>query len=241
MTLILDMFEGSISRLTLEELTVATQLPRSTVHRILDQLIQLDWIRRGASGYRLGKRAMIFGDRYNAQAQIRAAASPLLHELQVQTGKVVHLSVLDGGDIIYLDKIGGRLAAAMQSQVGGRAPAHSTAGGKAMLAWLPPERIDSLYNNGLKRRTDRTISDLTVLHLELNRIRRRYGLAFDQGEAMPGIACVGAAIRISDDPVAGISLSVGEGEGNLERFAPLVMAASGEASRALASNAKQIH
>ncbi|WP_419722139.1 IclR family transcriptional regulator [Rhodococcus globerulus] len=232
-TQILDTFEGRMSLLTLNEVAAASRLPRSTVHRILYQLIQLNWVSHEESGYRLGRRALVLGNDANPLDQLRATTSPILHKLQLQTGMVVHLSVLDGSEIVYLDKIGGRLAAALSSRVGGRAPAYSTAGGKAMLAWHTPERVDSFYGNGLKRRTDRTISDLTTLHLELSRIRQRHGLAFEQGEAMSGIACLGAAIRIIDGPVAGISLAASVTEGNLERFAPRVMEAAREVSRAL--------
>ncbi len=233
-TLILDTFEGKASRLTLEEVTRASRLPRSTVHRIVHQMVQLNWISPSPTGYKLGKRALMLGDADEWQAQIRVVVSPLLHELQVQTGMVVHLSILDGSDITYLDKIGGPLAAALPSRVGGNAPAYSTAGGKAMLAWLDPEQVDNVYNNRLERRAPRTISNLATLHLELDRIRQRQGLAFEQDEAMHGIACVGAAIRTFSGPVAGISLCGRTGDPNLERFTPLVMNAALRMSRALA-------
>ncbi|MER7683345.1 IclR family transcriptional regulator C-terminal domain-containing protein [Streptomyces sp. NPDC096934] len=65
---------------------------------------------------------------------------------------VVHLTVLDGPDVVDLDKVGGRFAAAIPSRVGGHAPAHCTAGGKAILAWIAPERVDALFGSVLSRR-----------------------------------------------------------------------------------------
>ncbi|MFZ2175365.1 MAG: IclR family transcriptional regulator, partial [Rhodococcus sp. (in: high G+C Gram-positive bacteria)] len=206
MTLILDAFDGRTARLTLEEVACRTRLPRSTVHRILDQLVRLNWVDHASFGYCLGRRAIGLAGGENGHSQVRAAAAPLLHELNMQTGLVVHLTILDGGDSVYLDKIGGRRAAALPSRVGGRAPAYTTAGGKAMLAWVEPEEVDDLYGRRLDRRTDRTISELTTLHQELNRIRQRRGLAFERGEAVPGVGCVGAAVRSADGPVAAISL-----------------------------------
>ncbi|WP_419722142.1 IclR family transcriptional regulator [Rhodococcus globerulus] len=238
MSLILDAFQGSASRLTLEEVTATTRLPRSTAHRILEQLVRLNWVSHGACRYRLGKRSLTLGSEDNAHGQIRAAASPMLHLLQLQTGMVVHLTVLQGGDIIYLDKIGGRFAAALPSRVGGRAPAYSTAGGKAMLAWHTPERVDSFYGTHREQVTERTITDPRILHMELNRIRQRRGLAFEQSEAMRGIACAGAAIRIADGPVAAISLCGTARDANLERFAPRVMEAAGKVSRVLISGTR---
>jgi DNA-binding IclR family transcriptional regulator len=125
--------------------------------------------------------------------------------------------------VIYLDKIGGVGAAALPSRVGGRAPAHAVGLGKAMLAWLPPEEADTLLEGGMKARTHNTITDLLVMHQELRRIRARHGLAFERGEYVLGISCVGAAVRGPDGVVAGISLCGETNAGPLERFAPLVL------------------
>src|SRR5690606_33772383 len=100
---------------------------------------------------------------------LRAEAAPMLHDLMVRTGLVVHLAVLDEGQVHYLDKMGGRFAGGVPSRVGGRAPAHSTALGKAMLAWLEPETVDALVGDALARSTRQTIGDLSTLHQELHR------------------------------------------------------------------------
>jgi DNA-binding IclR family transcriptional regulator len=232
MTLILDAFNGRSARLTLEDVARHTGLPRSTAHRILDQLVRQRWLEHNAHGYGLGQRALGLGGRDGGHGKIREAAAPLLHELQITTGLVAHLAVLDGAEVFYLDKAGGRFASSVPSRVGGRAPAHSTALGKAMLAWLEPEQVDVQLGAGLDRLTNRTIGDLGTLHQELHRIRQRRGLAFERGESFPGIACVAAAIRGQEGPVAGISL-VGDIRTPLENVAPLVAAAAREASLTL--------
>jgi len=134
----------------------------------------------------------------------------------------VHLGVLDGTCVYYLDKVGGRQALEVPSRVGGRVPAHATALGKAMLAWLPPEQVDADYQGGLPRRTRGTIGDLGTLHQELHRVRREHGLAFERGECSPGFTCVGIALRGPDGPVRAISL-VGEPRTPLERLAPVIV------------------
>ncbi|MFD0537221.1 IclR family transcriptional regulator [Actinomadura luteofluorescens] len=173
MTLILDAFNGPTARLTLEDVARRTRLPRSTAHRILDQLVRQRWLAHHSFGYGLGQRALGLGGQDGGHGKIREAAAPLLHELQVTTGLVAHLAVLDGADIFYLDKLGGRLATSVPSRVGGRAPAHCTALGKAMLAWLEPEQVDALLGSGISRFTSRTIGELGTLHQELHRIRQR--------------------------------------------------------------------
>ncbi len=221
MTLILDEFAARTTRLTLEEVARRTHLPRSTTHRILDQLVKLRWLDHTSFGYCLGRRSLSLGGGGDDHAEVREAAAPLLHQLSVQTGLVVHLAVLDEAEIVYLDKVGGRFAAAVPSRVGGRAPAHSTALGKAMLAWLQPEEVEEHFASELHRPTHLTIGEIGLLHQELNRIRARRGVAFERGECFSQISCVAAAIRGPESPIAAISL-VGDSRAPLEKAAPLV-------------------
>lgn len=232
-TLIMDAFEQRATTLTLEQVTADTGLPRSTAHRILDQLVQVDWLEHTSLGYHLGPRALRFGGQDGTHGEIREAAAPVLHELFVRTGMVVHLAVLDEANVYYLDKIGGPLAAALPSRVGGRVPAHTTAIGKALLAWLDPEQVDEITHGFLVQRTARSIGDLTVLHQELGRIRTRNGLAYEQGEAVPGMACVAAAIREHRGAPAAISVCGDARHTQVERVAPLVLGAAREISRQL--------
>ncbi|WP_436740093.1 IclR family transcriptional regulator [Streptomyces sp. BBFR102] len=220
-TLIMDVFTGRTTRLSLEDVVRRTCLPRSTAHRILEQLVRLRWLEHTPFGYGLGRRALGFGGDDGTHAEIRAAAAGRIHDLQMRTGLVVHLAVLDEGQVHYLDKAGGRLAASIPSWVGGRVPAHATALGKAMLAWLAPEEVDSRLGERIGRATHRTIADLPTLHQELNRVRQRRGLAFEYGEYVPGIACVASAVRGPEGPVAALSLA-GEARTPLEKVAPLV-------------------
>lgn len=232
MSLILDAFDSTTSRLTLEQVSRATHLPRSTTHRILDQLVKLDWLAHTSFGYSLGRRALCLGGGAKVDGELRAAAAPYLHDLQVRTGLVAHLASLDDGEVCYLDKIGGRFAGAVPSRVGGRAPAHCTALGKAMLAWLDPEEVERLLAGGLNRFTGRTIGDVSTLHNELHRIRMRNGIAFESGESFPSIACVAAAVRGPEGPLGAISL-VGDLAAPVERIAPLVLSAARAVSNEL--------
>jgi DNA-binding IclR family transcriptional regulator len=232
-TLIMDAFERRTTALTLEQVTARTRLPRSTAHRILDQLVHVEWLEHTSFGYVLGSRALRFGGQDGSHGEIRAAASSVLQELFLRTGMVVHLGVLDDAYVHYLDKVGGQLAAMLPSRVGGRVPAHTTAIGKALLAWVDPERVDELTHGRLVRRTERSIGDLGTLHQELSRIRTRNGLAYENGEAVPGIACVAASVRGQRGAVAAISLCGDARTTRLERVAPLVLDAAREVSREL--------
>ena len=107
MTLILDAFEDRSTPLTLVEVARSTNLPRCTVHRILEQLVKLSWLEQSPFGYCLGRRSRQLGVGDRAQADLRAAAAPMLHELHLRTGLLAHLAILDGAGVEYLDKVGG--------------------------------------------------------------------------------------------------------------------------------------
>ncbi len=235
-TVILDVFDDRTSCLTLEEISRRTQLPRSTVHRILKQLVRLNWVEHTPYGYTIGRRALRMGGISEGYSAIRAAAAPVLHDLHAQTGMVVHLAVLEGGENVYLDKVGGRDASSLPSRIGGRGPAYATACGKSMLALLAPEWVDSMYGQRLHRCTERTIGEITELHRELNLVRRR-GLAFDWGEAFRSLACAGAVIRGARGPLAALSVCGAADTAPFERTAPLVVAAAQEVTLTLGRRA----
>ncbi len=124
-SLVLDAFDGP-GRLTLAQIVRRTGLPRSSAHRMLDRLVQLRWLRRSGRDYELGMRLVELGSLAVHQDRLVRAAAPLLGELHRATGLVVHLAVLDGPDVVYLEKIGDPTNAGLP-RVGGRQPAHCTA------------------------------------------------------------------------------------------------------------------
>lgn len=237
MTLILDAFDGSTPILTLLGLAERTGLPRSTVHRILDQMIRLRWLAHAPGGYRLGLRPLELGGLAADHNEIRDVVSPLLHDLCQRTGMVGHLGVLDGREVLYLDKAGGRVTASVPTRLGGRMPAHTTALGKALLASLEPSIVETSFRDRLPQLTPRTICDKAELHRELTRIRHRQGVAMDNEESVTGIACVAVPIRGRGAAVGALSLSgqIGGERTALDtaRLARVLVEVAHEAGRAL--------
>lgn len=237
MTLILDAFDGSTPTLTLLGLAERTGLPRSTVHRILDQMIRLRWLAHAPGGYRLGLRPLELGGLAADHNEIRDVVSPLLHDLCQRTGMVGHLGVLDGREVLYLDKAGGRVTASVPTRLGGRMPAHTTALGKALLASLEPSIVETSFRDRLPQLTPRTICDKAELHRELTRIRHRQGVAMDNEESVTGIACVAVPIRGRGAAVGALSLSgqIGGERTALDtaRLARVLVEVAHEAGRAL--------
>jgi len=187
-SLVLDAFEGP-GRLTLAQIVRRTGLPRSSAHRMLERLVQLRWLRRSGRDYELGMRLVELGSLAVHQDRLVRAASPLLGQLHRATGLVVHLAVLDGPDVVYLEKVGDRTIAAIPTRVGGRQPAHCTAVGKAILAY----RDEDAEVNLQVRKTKYSIFSSSQLAVELAKVRA-HGVAFEREEALLGFGCVAAPI-----------------------------------------------
>jgi len=198
-SLVLDAFDGP-GRLTLAQVVRRTGLPRSSAHRMLERLVQLRWLRRSGRDYELGMRLVELGSLAVHQDRLHRAATPLLHDLHRATGLVVHLAILDGSDVVYLEKIGDRMTAAIPTRVGGRQPAHCAAVGKAMLAYNDGADIDLT-----SRKTRYSIGTPAQLTAELAKVRA-HGVAFDREESLAGFGCVAAPIGGPGDAVAAVSV-----------------------------------
>src|SRR5690349_24783386 len=114
-SLVLDAFDGP-GRLNLAQIVRRTGLPRSSAHRLLERLVALRWLRRNGRDYELGMRLVELGSLAVHQDRLVRAARPLLGELHRATALVVHLAVLDGSDVVYLDKIGDRVVGALPTR-----------------------------------------------------------------------------------------------------------------------------
>jgi DNA-binding IclR family transcriptional regulator len=191
-SLVLDAFDGP-GRLTLAQIVRRTGLPRSSAHRMLERLVQLRWLRRSGRDYELGMRLVELGSLAVHQDRLVRVAGPLLAELHRATGLVVHLAVLDGSDVVYLEKIGDRMISAIPTRVGGRQPAHCTAVGKAILAHSGEEACQDGHVDLQARLTKYSISSTPQLAAELTKVRA-HGVAFEREEALLGFGCVAAPI-----------------------------------------------
>lgn len=230
-TQILDAFTDAPGRLLLEDVTRITGLPRSTAFRILRQLVDQHWVEHDSRGYRLGPRLSTIAASASETEDIRAAASVALNELHLGTGAVAHLSVLEGGVVHYLDKVGGAAAASVPSRVGARIVATDTVSGRSLLAYLKPEEVDAAVASALNGR--QRMVDLPAIHQELSAIRRRQGLAISDGaRRRTGISSISAPVLGPRGAVAAVSVA-SRGALPPNSVAPLVLQAARCVSRNL--------
>jgi DNA-binding IclR family transcriptional regulator len=196
--------------LGLKQISQYTRLHPSTAHRILaamsaDRLV--DRVEPGS--YRLGMRLLELGNLVKSRISVRELALPVMRELHSQTGETVNLSIRHDDEIVYVERTSsGRSAMRVVHVIGTRAPLHVTAAGKLFLLEEGFARLrDYAKRTGLAPHTKNTITSITILERELERIQRQ-GWATDNEEAEVGVRCVAAGIR--DDLgnlIAALSLS----------------------------------
>ena len=219
---ILDAFDGEEQVLTLGDISAAAGLPKSTVHRLIEQLRALGWVERNHNNeYRVGMRLFEIGGLAMQRNQLLDAALPHLYALAGETNMTVQLGVLDRGEVVYLERIAFG-SYRVPTRLGGRMPAYCTGLGKAMLAF-DDEAADDVLASDLPKRTARTLSDPEALSADLERIRHS-GVAFDVSEAFDGIECVAAPIRNSGRAIGAVSVTGPAGAIDWDEMARAVQA-----------------
>jgi IclR family acetate operon transcriptional repressor len=189
---------------TLTELATRTGLNISTCHHLLATLIQRGFAAKvpGRRLYALGARILYLGHAC-LQVDLPRRAQRYLETINQATGETVHLAALQGDAVVTLAVREARHAVRVDTGKIGRVEApHATSVGKAILAWLPEDEMRRILAGGMKRFTDKTITEFPAL-LESLRIVRRNGYAIDREEFLPGVICVGAAIRDQAGTVIG--------------------------------------
>src|SRR5664279_5059944 len=138
---VLSAFDLEHTELTLSELARRAALPKSTAHRMVAELVRLGLLEQTGTRLRLGLRLFELGQLVPRQSTLREAALPYMEDLREATASAVHLAVLEGVEVVYVEILRGRDRQVLPSRVGGRMPAHATGVGKAILAFSAPEVV----------------------------------------------------------------------------------------------------
>ncbi len=183
---------------SLPELTLRLGLPRQTIHRVLQQLTSLALIARIAASdrYTVGPRLSMLAFGTLRSRNQTAPVREILSELVAETGETCNIGVLDDFDFIYIERIECEWSLRVHLSAGSRVRAHSTSGGKVMLAFMDPEQRQKLLkSHKLESFTATTITSVAVLEKQFAQIRAQ-GFAINDREQNVGI--VGVAVPILD-------------------------------------------
>jgi DNA-binding IclR family transcriptional regulator len=199
---------------------------KTAAFRILVNLERRGYIDKdpATARYALGTRLAYLGERSLSAIDLRGVARPTLVDLHRRFGETVNLAVRDGAEIVYVDMIESSHGLRMAARIGGRDALHSTALGKAILAFLPPETRNDLLRGELPARTGQTITDPVCLRIELDRVRD-CGFAEDREENERGARCIGAPVFDHRGAVAG-AISISAPDSRLDDARAVVVAAA---------------
>jgi len=210
--------------ISLADLARNTQLPKSSLHRLMKELIGTGYVTRSPEGlYSLSFKVCELSNRLLSGLDIVEISIPIIKRLCERIRETVHLVVPSGVDIVYLrkeDPVDSTIR--IMSYTGMRRPMYVTAGGKSILSCYSEAQVKEIWDKSqIIRLTDNTITRLPALLEELERTRRR-GYAVDDEENELGIRCVGVAIRNHMDmPIGAISVSAPANRMTQERIEEL--------------------
>lgn len=202
---ILQVLADAPTELAAADVAERLRIHKSTIHRLLMVLERHRFIRKnpGSGKYALGLKLFELGSRAAKGLSLREHAEPFLARLVRETGETAHIAVLDDGDMVSVANVEGPRTLRMPSTVGRRTPAHCSAVGKAVLAFLPQSTLNELIaRRPLIALTDRTLATAGALAAELSRIRVR-GYAIDDEEIEKGLRCIGAPVSDYTGQVVG--------------------------------------
>ena len=200
---------------------------KSTAHRLLSTLCARGMAEQipGSSRYRLGLHLYELGQLAQDRVPLRHTALPLLEQLRILTGQTVHLSIADGPDVVFLERLQTLRGIPLLGDRQRRMPTHTTSSGK-VLAAFDPEVANARLAAGFPPMTERTIRTAAQWEAALETVRRT-GIAISDGENRPGLASIAAPVRDgSGHTVAAVSVA-GPSEAvmsNADRHARVVAA-----------------
>jgi len=199
---VLEALARSDRPLGVSEIALMLEMSKSNVHRLLQALVELRYVVKdeSTSEYSASLKVWELGNRLSLRLAVRHAAQTRMTELLLATRESVHLSVLEGYEVLYVHKLDSPEPVRAYSEVGGRAPAHCVATGKAILAWQPEAALENFITHGLTEHTAHTITDPDDFLREMERVRN-LGYAVNRGEWRDSVWGIASPIRDSTGTV----------------------------------------
>lgn len=230
---ILAAFDASNRAVGLAGLVARTGLPKTTVYRTVEHLVQLGWLHREADGYVMGARLSELASLATIRTQVRDASLPFMEDLYVATNGTVHLALLEDTYVRYAEEVAGYPSSTGPSRVGWRMPAYCTAVGKVLIAFSPPEVLERVISRGLPPRTPATITSPQRLRAAIARVKEK-GVAIDYQECEQGLTSIAAPVLGADlNAVGAMSVNGSPQRLRPERLSPAVRMAALSATRVM--------
>ncbi|MEQ3649219.1 IclR family transcriptional regulator [Hyphomonas sp.] len=222
--------DGPVSLLELSE---NLGLTRSTAHRLAAALVERQYLSfTPRSGYSLGPLILALGHCASIQIQLARVARPILEDLAKQTDDIVHLGVIEGDEVLYLEKVPGKRRILISSHVGERQPIATTGLGKALILEESEEYWKRLYGMAVSKPRESLSA-----WMDRMKVYQKDDYALDLEENEDRVRCVAAPIRdVENRIVAAISVSSAAqymSDDRMRALVPIVQEATRAISREL--------
>jgi DNA-binding IclR family transcriptional regulator len=234
---ILEFISRNSKGVSLADIVKSVGIPKTTAFRILEVLLAREYVTRDPESekYSIGVKTLEIGLSGLIGQNIVEVSIPYLQELSSYVGETSFLAVYNDGDVVYLYKVEGTKSVVTTSTLGSRRPAYCTALGKAILANLPTEESDRIFEKPLEKLTEKTINDRMRLLEEFARIRLDGYVVDDEGIEY-GLCCLAVPIYdYTGRVIAAISVSgpVARMNENRGKFIEKLQSIGGAVSRRL--------
>ncbi|HEV2106950.1 MAG TPA: IclR family transcriptional regulator, partial [Thermomicrobiales bacterium] len=207
--LIIELLMRDENPLSAREIAARLGINRTTAHRLLNAFVRRGWLEKvpAAASYRLSLKFLALAQVSSQSRSFVLEVRPALERLSRVSRETVHLGVLDGYDVVHVDKVDSPQRIGISSKIGTRAAPHVTGLGKALLAGGSDAFLDEYLEHGRTRPAPYTIKDPGAVRAEIRATRER-GYSIDNEEDSIGVRCLGVAIRgAGGEPVFAISLT----------------------------------
>lgn len=207
---ILDALADKDDGLTLTEIAKSVDLPRSTAHRLLSTMQALRYVRfdQSTNRWAIGVQAFTVGAAFAQTRDLAKLGRSIMRSLVMDARETVNISVMHSDGVCYVAQMRASERGSALARPGGKLPVHTSASGKAILAYLPEKEVDNfLATKRLVARTRLSITEPQRLKAELGAIRTR-GVAVDDQENAPDMRCLAAVVFDEEQrPHASLSIS----------------------------------
>ncbi|MGH9629366.1 MAG: IclR family transcriptional regulator [Bryobacteraceae bacterium] len=234
---VLEVFDDRDPELTLSEIAEKADLDAGTAFRLVQTLLMLGYLRHASSGkrYCLGLKVLDLGFNAIARMDLHSSSRPLLRSLVGQVNEAASIGVLDGPEVVYVERVHAGLARlGVSVRIGSRIPAYCTGLGHSILAHLPIEqRMEILNMRERVKLTPRTPTSIADIEERLERVRR-LGYALSDQDTVSGLRVIAAPILDPDGhPYAGVSVAAPSVACSLQDFVASSARPVMEAAKAL--------
>ncbi|MFD7130848.1 IclR family transcriptional regulator [Streptomyces sp. NPDC059894] len=231
---VLRLFTAGSPTLTVSEIARRADLPVATAHRIVGELVELGALDRAEGKHvRMGYQLWELASRSSRVLDLREVAMPFMEDLQTVVRQHTQIGVLEGTDVLYLERLSARGAVQNITRIAGRLPIHATSAGLVLLAHSPLELQEEVLARPLRGYTARTVTDPARLRSLLAQVRREGFVVAAQMISQAGTGVAAPVQGPAGEVVAALSIVIPAADPHPRTLVPALLAAARGISRAM--------